>query len=40
MAQLSFTTSTKPALLNGKPAVDAEADQAYKYLIMPVRLSG
>lgn len=40
VAQLSFTTSTKPALLNGKPAKDAEADQAYKYLIMPVRLSG
>ncbi|WP_175411347.1 DNA polymerase III subunit beta [Streptomyces sp. TRM64462] len=40
VAQLSFTTSTKPALLGGKPAVDAEADQAYKYLIMPVRLSG
>ncbi|WP_326651150.1 MULTISPECIES: DNA polymerase III subunit beta [unclassified Streptomyces] len=39
-AQLSFTTSTKPALLSGKPAVDAEADEAYKYLIMPVRLSG
>ncbi|WP_338495142.1 DNA polymerase III subunit beta [Streptomyces sp. SJL17-4] len=40
VAQLSFTTSTKPALLSGKPAVDAEADEAYKYLIMPVRLSG
>ena len=40
VAQLSFTTSTKPALLSGKPAVDAEADDAYKYLIMPVRLSG
>jgi DNA polymerase III subunit beta len=39
-AQLSFTTSTKPALLSGRPAVDAEADDAYKYLIMPVRLSG
>jgi len=39
-AQLSFTTSTKPALLSGKPALDAEADEAYKYLIMPVRLSG
>jgi DNA polymerase-3 subunit beta len=39
-AQLSFTTSTKPALLSGKPAQDAEADEAYKYLIMPVRLSG
>lgn len=40
VAQLAFTTSTKPALLSGKPALDAEADEAYKYLIMPVRLSG
>ncbi|MFJ3905197.1 DNA polymerase III subunit beta [Streptomyces sp. NPDC090025] len=40
VAQLSFTTSTKPALLSGKPGLDAEADDAYKYLIMPVRLSG
>ncbi|GAA1921889.1 DNA polymerase III subunit beta [Streptomyces sodiiphilus] len=40
VAQLSFTTSTKPALLSGRPAVDAEADEDYKYLIMPVRLSG
>ncbi|WP_377270357.1 DNA polymerase III subunit beta [Peterkaempfera sp. SMS 1(5)a] len=40
VAQLSFTTSTKPALLSGRPSVDAEADEAYKYLIMPVRLSG
>ncbi len=40
VAQLSFTTSTKPALLSGRPALDAEADDSYKYLIMPVRLSG
>jgi DNA polymerase-3 subunit beta len=40
VAQLSFTTSTKPALLSGKPSADAEANEAYKYLIMPVRLSG
>ncbi|MFC1431256.1 DNA polymerase III subunit beta [Streptacidiphilus sp. N1-3] len=40
VAQLSFTTSTKPALLSGKHSVDAEADESYKYLIMPVRLSG
>ncbi|MGW7437238.1 DNA polymerase III subunit beta [Streptomyces sp. NPDC054849] len=40
VAQLSFTTSTKPALLSGRPAIDAEADETYKYLIMPVRLSG
>ncbi|MDH6134620.1 DNA polymerase-3 subunit beta [Kitasatospora sp. MAA4] len=39
-AQLAFTTSTKPALLSGKAAVDSEADEAYQYLIMPVRLSG
>jgi DNA polymerase-3 subunit beta len=39
-AQLAFTTSTKPALLSGKAAIDAEADAAYQYLIMPVRLSG
>ncbi|WP_052847489.1 DNA polymerase III subunit beta [Streptomyces avicenniae] len=40
VAQLAFTTSTKPALLTGKPDATAEADEAYKYLIMPVRLSG
>ena len=40
VAQLSFTTATKPALLSGKPSQEAEADETYKYLIMPVRLSG
>lgn len=40
VAQLKFTTSTKPALLSGRPAVDAEADETYRYLIMPVRLAG
>ncbi len=40
VAQLSFTTATKPAVLTGKPAIDAEADADYRYLIMPVRLSG
>ncbi|OIV37238.1 DNA polymerase III subunit beta [Mangrovactinospora gilvigrisea] len=40
VAQLSFTTSTKPALLSGKTALDAEADTSYRYLIMPVRQSG
>lgn len=39
-AQLSYTTSTKPAVLTGRPAVDAEHDPAYRYLIMPIRLSG
>jgi DNA polymerase-3 subunit beta len=39
-AQLSFTTPTKPALLQGRAATDTEPDDTYKYLIMPVRLSG
>ena len=39
-AQMSFTTATKPALLTGRPAADAESVEAYKYLIMPVRLPG
>ncbi|WP_042374293.1 DNA polymerase III subunit beta [Streptacidiphilus neutrinimicus] len=40
VAQLSFTTATKPALLSGKASQESEADESYKYLIMPVRLSG
>lgn len=40
VAQLSFTTPTKPAVLTGKAAADAEANSDYRYLIMPVRLSG
>jgi DNA polymerase III subunit beta len=39
-AQLSYTTSTKPAVFTGRPALDAEHDPAYRYLIMPIRLSG
>ncbi|GAB2868070.1 DNA polymerase III subunit beta [Actinocorallia aurea] len=38
IARLSFTTPTKPAVLTGKP-VD-EGAPTYRYLIMPVRLSG
>jgi DNA polymerase-3 subunit beta len=40
VAQLSFTTSTKPAVMTGKPDLTAEATDEYRYLIMPVRLSG
>jgi DNA polymerase-3 subunit beta len=40
VAQISFTTSTKPAVMTGKPDVEAEATDEYRYLIMPVRLSG
>ncbi|GAA1756503.1 MULTISPECIES: DNA polymerase III subunit beta [Streptomonospora] len=39
VARLQFTTSTKPAIITGKPA-DEEAAADYRYLIMPVRLSG
>ncbi|MFE1166080.1 DNA polymerase III subunit beta [Nocardiopsis sp. NPDC058789] len=39
VARLHFTTSTKPAILTGKPAEEG-ASPEYRYLIMPVRLSG
>jgi DNA polymerase-3 subunit beta len=39
-AQLSFTQPTKPAVLTGLPEADAEASGEYRYLLMPVRLSG
>ncbi|MFD0773568.1 DNA polymerase III subunit beta [Streptomonospora algeriensis] len=39
VARLQFTTSTKPAIITGKPA-DDDATADYRYLIMPVRLSG
>lgn len=38
-AQLAMTTSTKPAVLTGKQAADAESMSEYRYLLMPVRLS-
>lgn len=41
---LSFTSPTRPAVLTGKPDGDTAADPAvpadYRYLLMPVRLSG
>jgi DNA polymerase-3 subunit beta len=39
VARLSFTTPTKPAVLTGKPTDDGVTPN-YRYLIMPVRLSG
>jgi DNA polymerase-3 subunit beta len=39
-AQLAFTASTRPAVISGKAGADAEPDDAYRYLLMPVRLSG
>ncbi len=38
VAQLSFTTATKPAVLTA--GGDASAGASYRYLLMPVRLSG
>jgi DNA polymerase III subunit beta len=37
--RLAFTTPTKPAVLTGKPG-DGAAAGNYRYLLMPVRLSG
>lgn len=39
-AELSFTTSTKPAVMSGRTDADTASDGSYRYLIMPVRLSG
>jgi DNA polymerase III subunit beta len=40
-AVLSFTTATKPAVLTGKTAdTDEPGGADYRYLLMPVRLSG
>jgi DNA polymerase-3 subunit beta len=40
VTQISFVSPTKPALLQGKADQVADADDSFKYLIMPVRLSG
>lgn len=39
-AQLAFTVPTKPAVLSGRAEPAGPADQDYRYLLMPVRLSG
>jgi DNA polymerase-3 subunit beta len=38
--EISFTTPTKPAVIAGRSDADATSDGSYRYLIMPVRLSG
>jgi DNA polymerase-3 subunit beta len=41
VARISFTESSKPAVLSGKTNGDDDADSVdYRYLIMPVRLPG
>ena len=39
-AQLAFTASTRPAVISGKAGADEPAIEDYRYLLMPVRLSG
>lgn len=38
--RLSFTQATKPAVLTGQASIDGTHDDAYKYLLMPVRMAG
>ena len=38
--QLAFTVSTRPAVISGKPSAGEPARSEYRYLLMPVRLSG
>ena len=37
--EISFTTSTKPAVIAGRGEEGVPSDGSYRYLIMPVRLS-
>ncbi|MGH8970637.1 MAG: DNA polymerase III subunit beta, partial [Actinomycetes bacterium] len=39
-ARLSFTEPSRPAVLSGASTADAPVDDDYRYLLMPVRLSG
>ena len=39
-AELRFTAPTRPAVLAGKGTAEATAGDDYRYLLMPVRLSG
>lgn len=40
VAHLAFTQATRPAVLSGAADEDADPSASYRYLIMPVRLSG
>ncbi len=40
VARFAFTTPTKPAVLTGIGSMDDQPDGRYRYLLMPVRLSG
>ena len=38
--RIDFTSPTKPAVLRGSKEADVSAGDDYRYLLMPVRLSG
>ncbi|SDQ23124.1 DNA polymerase III subunit beta [Quadrisphaera sp. DSM 44207] len=38
--RLSFTQPTKPAVLTGQAELEGDADDRYRYLLMPVRMAG
>jgi DNA polymerase-3 subunit beta len=40
VARMQFTTATKPAILTGGKNTEDEEVPDYRYLIMPIRLSG
>ena len=38
-SRLSFTQSSRPAVLSGQSELDGEADTSYRYVLMPVRFA-
>lgn len=38
-SRLSFTASSRPAVLSGQAELDGEADTSYRYVLMPVRFA-
>lgn len=38
-ARLSFTQPSRPAVLSGQADADSDADQSYRYVLMPVRFA-
>ena len=38
-SRLSFTQSSRPAVLSGQAKLDGDADTSYRYVLMPVRFA-
>ncbi|OLT17818.1 DNA polymerase III subunit beta [Serinicoccus sp. CNJ-927] len=38
--RLSFTQPSRPAVISGQPELEGEADDSYRYVLMPVRFAG